>query len=92
METSGEYTADCESLNTSEANMARSKCKNCDNRNDGDQLYRCKQCEKIYCEACLPNGSCDNCDAEWHPNLTFILPGGNLKRIGVIESNSGGDT
>ena len=41
------------------------ECNNCNNTTVGTKLFRCRECDKVYCEECVPNVSCDNCDVEW---------------------------
>jgi hypothetical protein len=55
------------------------RCPNCENRDDGDEVYRCDDCRKLFCHSCargmlkwLGKPSCPLCDS------------GNTKRVGMI--------
>jgi predicted RNA-binding Zn-ribbon protein involved in translation (DUF1610 family) len=63
--------------------MARyAQCPNCGNTGDGDAVYRCNDCRRIFCHSCargvimkwLGNPKCPFCDGE------------NTKRVGRIGS------
>lgn len=70
--------------------MGRPKCKNCDNDRHGTNLYRCKNCEKIYCADCLPRGQCGNCGEAWFPTMGSMLPftSDNLDSFDYIENKT----
>jgi hypothetical protein len=69
--------------------MAYSECKNCGNDEPGTKIYSCRNCGKIYCENCLPQQQCGNCDEEWFPTFVSMLPftHDNLKSLGSVEDD-----
>jgi len=60
--------------------MARyAQCPNCGNKEDGNAVYRCNECRKLFCHSCargmlkwLGNPSCPFCDS------------GNTEKVGTI--------
>jgi hypothetical protein len=60
--------------------MARyAQCPNCGNKEDGNAVYWCNECRKLFCHSCargmlkwLGNPSCPFCDS------------GNTEKVGTI--------
>lgn len=59
------------------------RCKNCDNTEIGDDIYRCENCGRVFCEECIGHNEIDVVKmSTWCPHCGHIWK----KRLGSIEN------